>query len=735
MNADSSFISSRMSQRHTFSSGGKEFGAPKGTSLDDVISFRGKKLSSKNLLSVRHASISESKKNLGRKNLNFKKRRLHYDSGSDEEAVVSRSAVRMRYNLAELPDKNAVQMGKASVLTGPSDVELVSGHYIKPYGGHSPADLGLGGEGEMFCANKVDKGLITANNTLVTAEINANEGQGNYFVDVDPIPIPGPPGSFLPSPGRMGSEEIQGNSSLTTCRILSSEDEYELVDRDSSDSPISATSFASNSIAARSDSVSFANLSVQSHGVQHESQRDISEDRMDLVPESSFPFELAAAAADGNLKLDESRANSILPEMSPRRFRNSQPCCCSRKEGVLQTVSLNNQESQLLRRRAITSLLPLPSQEKQMGRDPNGEVHTSNLRSETFPKNDQTPPEKIVTDSPKGYTTLPVSQGTEDKFPACGNSEFPSPSTPNPVLRLMGKNLMVVNNDESPSPQMRSAQSCMVNDYPSQQSCIDNVVSSSNIQNEHHSFNHSLSRAPSTLDSKQTRTTAQQHFDFGSSDGSRIRANFRTPESRPHPSRVVLPSKCFGGSFTSSFECHEYAGGCNFPPEQLGSQMRLDSPIRYEVKQLRTPVLQPRVADAYGGKQKEIIVIDDSPENEVTLTMKSTQGEVNMEAGRPTVGISASRASGNDSVHVNSFYGYQTRCYPLYSGSQMVQNPHIQVQPLRATNKNLMNWNCSPEGSNLRHPNLLPASLPPQATKDLCILLPASCETTIFTCS
>ncbi|KAK4420605.1 hypothetical protein Salat_2011000 [Sesamum alatum] len=803
MNADSSFISSRMSQHRTFSSRGKEFTAPKKTLLDDVISSRGKKLSSlrKKLLSVRHASISESKKNLGRKHLNFKKRRLHYESGSDEEAVVSRSAAHMRYNLAEIPDKNAVQMEKASgksltgilkfqkkrgglvnigkegettpeisdsppqsdthgveknidssvggnvpggasndldvvkdveiqdefvceptskvsggetfiavgqslgseysELTGPSDVELVSGHYIKSYEGRSPVDLGLGGEGEMFYANKVGKDLNTANNTLVTAEINPNEGQGNYFVDVDPIPIPGPPGSFLPSPGRMGSEEIQGNSSLTTCRILSSEDEYELVDRDSSDSPISATSFASNSIAARSDSVSFANLSLQSHGVQHESQRDISEDRMDPVLESSFPFELAAAAADGNLKLDESRGNSMLPEMSPRRFKNRQPCCCSRKEGVLRAASLNYQESQLLRRRAITSLPPPPSQEKQMGRDPNGEVYSSNLRSETFAKHDQTPPEKIVTDSPKGCAILPVSQGTEAKFPTCGNSELPSPSTPNPVLRLMGKNLMVVNDDENPSPQMRTTQSCTVNDYPSQQSAVDNVVSSSAIQNEHHCFNHSLSRAPSTFDNKRTHTTAQ-HFDFSSSDGSRLHANFRTPESCPHPSRVVLSSKCFGGNFTSSFECHEYSCGRSFTPEHLGSKMRLDSPIRYEVKKLRTPVPQPRAADASGGKQKEIIVIDDSPEN-----------EVNMEARRPTVGILASRASGNDSGHVNYFYSYQTRCSPLYSGSQMVQNTHFQVQPLKAMEKKSINWNCSPEGSNLRHPNLLPAPLPP----------------------
>ncbi|KAL0362995.1 UNVERIFIED_CONTAM: hypothetical protein Scaly_1254700 [Sesamum calycinum] len=130
-------------------------------------------------------------------------------------------------------------------IVGPSNVECVSQHYSKSYEGHCPAALVLG-------------------------EMGADESQGNYFVDVDPIPIPGPPGSFLPSPGRMGSEELQGNSSLTTCRIQSSEDDHEVVDMDSSDSPISAMSAASNSVAARSDSVSVINMSVQSHGVPHE---------------------------------------------------------------------------------------------------------------------------------------------------------------------------------------------------------------------------------------------------------------------------------------------------------------------------------------------------------------------------------------------------------------------------------------------------------------------------------
>ncbi|KAJ9536118.1 hypothetical protein OSB04_un000695 [Centaurea solstitialis] len=88
----------------------------------------------------------------------------------------------------------------------------------------------------------------------------------NYFHEVDPIPIPGPPGSFLPlSPGGdMVSEELQANSSLTTTsRFQSSEEQYhhDMMDKDSiSDSPISTVS--SSSFARSDDKLSarFANF-------------------------------------------------------------------------------------------------------------------------------------------------------------------------------------------------------------------------------------------------------------------------------------------------------------------------------------------------------------------------------------------------------------------------------------------------------------------------------------------
>ncbi|KAJ6980628.1 hypothetical protein NC653_028438 [Populus alba x Populus x berolinensis] len=51
----------------------------------------------------------------------------------------------------------------------------------------------------------------------------------------------------------MGSEDFQGNSSLTTIRVHSSPDQHDMIDGDSSDSPLSAVSTISNSMVGRSD--------------------------------------------------------------------------------------------------------------------------------------------------------------------------------------------------------------------------------------------------------------------------------------------------------------------------------------------------------------------------------------------------------------------------------------------------------------------------------------------------
>ncbi|CBI39861.3 unnamed protein product, partial [Vitis vinifera] len=203
-------------------------------------------------------------------------------------------------------------------------------------------------------------------------------GQGNSFPEVDPIPIPGPPGSFLPSPRDMGSEDFQGHSSLTTSLVQSSsQDQHDLVDGDSSDSPISATSTISNSTVARPD-----------------------------------------------LKLTSSIKG-------PLSFQDDdQPCCCSRKERTSQGVALNYQESQLLRRRTMASVIDCDSA---------------------------------------------------------------SPSGSNPILRLMGKNLMVVNKDEVAPMQLGETQPVPLSNCPNPQFLNFSGVSHGNAQNpDYHYFHHMI---------------------------------------------------------------------------------------------------------------------------------------------------------------------------------------------------------------------------------------------------
>ncbi|KAL7143007.1 hypothetical protein ABFS83_08G162300 [Erythranthe nasuta] len=324
-----------------------------------------------------------SKKDLQRR----KKRRQNYTSASGDVA-------------AEEPVKNAAQMEKAS---------SNSSHRVENNGPAGTSTVVLDravkeveNRDDFFC------GPVNPNNNIGFGEsligsgflvINGDEeGQGNYnFADVDPIPIPGPPGSFLPSPERIPSTVLQANnSSLNTCRVHSLENEHELVEMDSLDSPISAVS--------------------------------------NSVPEKS--------------KLDDesssSRVKSVFHETNSK---NGQPCCSSRKEGVL------------------------------------------------------------VTDQ---YS--------------------PSSSTCNPVLRLMGKNLMVVNKQENISPPQ---------------------IEYYRPHNHHH-----------------TQTRMHDYctsFEYG----LRVRTNFGTPEYSPHDhrSRTMLSSKSFGGG--SNYD---------FTPDR-----RIDTPVRYDV--------------------------------------------------------------------------------------------------------------------------------------------------------
>ncbi|XP_073150291.1 uncharacterized protein [Henckelia pumila] len=590
-------------------------------------------------------------------------------------------------------------------LAGPSNVKSVSQGFIETYKQHCPAELLLGGEPEMRYADKVVK-TTTSSDTRMMNEMDANEGRGSYYVDVDPIPIPGPPGSFLPSPGRMSSEELQGNSSLTTCRIQSSEDKHELMDVDS-DSPISSASMVSESAAGRSDLVTAKNFSELSDGIRDQSRCSISEDR---VVESSKLSELASRL-EGEPDLDEPRANLMLNATNPHIVKNSERCCCSRKEGAFLKDSFDCQGPQILRRRTTASLA-LHSLEKHIGRDLSETTHNSNVMPQTPPGKVRTlGAENCTSNSQMGYAPILVSQNSETKFPTCGDSESPSPSTTNPVLRLMGKNLMVVNKDETLSPQMTQTHLSMAKDsHRSMLSIVDNGVTTVRFPNEYYSIHRTLSQVPSRYESVQPSMLAQ-HLDASSSNCFENNAKIRIQGSIPHPSAFMLSSKSFGGSLASSLEHHEFASGSNMTSE-FGSSIGLDTSTTYGVEKVQTHGHQ-LIRSFSGSENKETLVISESTKGEPGLAVKATHGGAKMEARSP-VGIPAPVVFGHDSRHVNpAFYNTQTRGYPVCSGPQAFYPTNIQVPSSMGMFKaNSVQWNIRREGSAIIHPNSLTASSP-----------------------
>ncbi|XP_059666614.1 uncharacterized protein LOC132312308 isoform X2 [Cornus florida] len=492
-----------------------------------------------------------------------------------------------------------------------------------------PTEQSLGDEQEMFCADAVGNGVMEQNIHMGT-EFDCKVGQGNYFLDVDPIPIPGPPGSFLPSPGHLGSEDLQGNSTLTTSRVHSSEDRHDMVDRDLSDSPISATSAISNSSVVRSDLEVSENFSGGPHVTQEENRSGFAGASHDPVVENNATVQPAASAGAERMTLDELKINAIFPDKGPLGFKNDQPCCCSRKEGTSEGVALNYQESQLLRRRNMASV-PLPAMGKQMSYDPN--IRPSfNSRAEMFTVTNfpSLESEKLIlsdTRSPEGPIHVNVSADSTLKFPIRGGCDSASPSASNPVLRLMGKNLMVVNKDEDLCPQLRQSQSGELNDHPNPQIQTLSGVSSGNVQNgDFRCFDHMVHQSPLIFGQNQNNKMGQG-FDVRLSNCFRSHVNAKATQALPQASVPMFTSKNMGSCFTASLKPHEYKGGYSLPTEQSRPKNGPDTLTNSTEKVLTTPDPLHRNANSTTNPVKEIIIIDDTPESEPGSSSDATNTE------------------------------------------------------------------------------------------------------------
>ncbi|XWS27663.1 hypothetical protein CRYUN_Cryun25bG0000800 [Craigia yunnanensis] len=544
----------------------------------------------------------------------------------------------------------------------------------------------------MFCA-EVGHGIIgqTAN---MGGELDSDAAQGNSFPEVEPIPIPGPPGSLLPSPIDMGSDDFQGNSSLTTSRIQSSQDQLDLIDGDSSDSPISAVSTISNSVETSLDLKYAEPLAFVGAPAAIEKDRSgYSTAKSDLLVENG---------AEG----EKFRVHRISIEKRPFIFENdNQPCCCQRRERSSQGFALNY-ESRLLRQRTMASMM-LPAIRRQNGANPNFCPNNLDARPETF---------SLISGASLGseQMVLPVMKppagpipfkGCPDagvKLSSCSDHKSASPSSSNPILRLMGKNLMVVNKEEDASVPLGQGQSYAQSNRLTPNFPISSGISSSNIQNQGGlPFHHAMPQGSLIFDQNPNELVGQS-FDVQLTSGYRNRANLATPQTPVQfPAGLFLDEHMDCG-FATSMELYKYEGNYNLPTQPDRPKNKLGPAATYDMEKVATLDCQHRNEDS-ALSSKEVIVIDDAPESETNETADIAKHfEGLRESQLITFGVSMPLVPNHSVRHRNPFYRYQSEdC--LLGDPTAVQNNNFHAIPSRRANTSPFRWDCTSESSDVLH--------------------------------
>lgn len=558
----------------------------------------------------------------------------------------------------------------------------------------SPTDPRIDNEQEMFCADEVEDGTLGHN----AEELDSEVGQGSYFTEVDPIPIPGPPGSFLPSPRDMGSDDFQGNSSLTTSRVQSSQDPLDFVDGDTSDSPISTTSTISNSTGTNQDRKFSEPLSSTGpQSVQEKIQSGLSSS---AASDASVEINAALQQITGNLAestfdRENFRVNKISLEKGPLGFKSNddQPCCCQRKERTSQGLALNYQESPLLRRRAMASVIPA-TMGKQMGCSPSNRTNNAEMRSDMtdlFFLNGcaNSRPEQVAipfTKSPAGPVPLkgpPDGKGKVSGHSDCGSV---SPSGSSSVLRLMGKNLMVVNRDEeaSPVPPGQAQPHAQINHLTSQFPTFSSGVSPGNLPNLVYSSFHHGSAHGSVILGK-----VEECFDGTHSKSFRSYINPKMPPVLARGPPSFFPKQHTDGGFLASKESHEYKGDYHFP---IPLHKSASKPIGASTS-------HKNASSALSGN-KEIIIIDDL-DCEADQLNAVNYSDWSRESQAVSSGISIPAAPSYNSKRQNPPLScYQSPEQPsLLCGSPVLYNTSFHAVPSRRANASSVRWNCTPDGS------------------------------------
>lgn len=548
------------------------------------------------------------------------------------------------------------------------------------------------------------RGPSLSDEQVYSADGNGRTGEFNYFSEVDPIPIPGPPGSFLPSLGHMGSGDLQGNL-LNTSQVQSAEDQHDFVDMDKSDSPVSAISDISNPTLAMSKSRSLKNFAADPLSAQDEIQRGF----------LGAQVSQAANLGPEHLNQDISRISVMsFPEKGPVSSKFEQLCCCSREQGT-QGVAFNHQESQLLRQQTM----PLDSfPNMQIDNDCSERLGNLNSRSGTFyfRNHPNSGPGKVVYPIRKfasEHTDKIVSAEHEVKFSALRDFDSASPSAPNPVLRLMGKNLMVVNKDEVPLLQHRQHQSSSMDSQPHLQCSTVSEVYPCGVRNkDYYSYHQVVAQGPIAFSQDQRQDAFGQKFDANLPRNFEGNVDVETPQLPYHASAVMFPSMNVAGAFKSSLGQHDYKVGINMLAEER-PRNKMNNPPAYGL-QKNVATSGAKLWDVGSTSSREIIIIDDPTNNEADFSTGTRCHD-----GKGKIGVSSSRNATNSISGDSRFSSRFTTSYNsnpsegagyFYGGQPLMHSASFQMPVSEGVNASPVMWSCNSEGLSFLRPNSLSSS-------------------------
>ncbi|CAK7323902.1 unnamed protein product [Dovyalis caffra] len=581
------------------------------------------------------------------------------------------------------------ELGIPSKVQSIQSIEDYEGLLSRSDGSTGPTEPGFVHDRGMFSAAEAGHGMM-CQNAGMGVELDSEAAKVDSFPEVDPIPIPGPPGSFLPSPRDMGSEDFQGNSSLTTSRVQSSPDQHDVIDGDSSDSPLSAASTISNSMAGRSD----FNYSEPPSSAGHYVFQD--KIRSGLVSSGIEPLAHNASAVPQAATMGVERAtfsgqylklDRISTEKESFGQKNDQPCCCQRKERFVESIAPNHQESQLLRRRKVASMT-IPSVGKQMGCNSNPTPINLDIRPELVPLNNYSASgsEKPLIKPPADPILLKESPNNSGvRFLARADGDSASPSASNPILRLMGKNLMVVNKDDNAPMAIGQVQACAQNINQTSPFPTISQVSPGNIQNkDSHSF-HRITPQGSVIFSRDPYKTAAQRFDVGLSNSFGSHTDSKLPRA---PSQLPAGMFCdqhSDGGFATSMKLRQCKDDYNFASSQNRLKRRLNAfPMCTVQKATEVPDRQCKPADSSAHPVKEIIIIDDVPESQtVGITDITKYNEGWRERQVVSSGISLPTTPNYNASTVNPYTCYQSQDHPPLGGTPVLHNGNFHATATR----------------------------------------------------